>query len=72
MEKPIETIGIPKYLVCRLQRVQNMAARIDTLTRRYDSITQMIRLPEITTDLRQAKTKYFNDLFCETTKEKGM
>ena len=33
----------------------------------------MIRLPEITTDLRQAKTKYFNDLFCEieTTKAYG-
>ena len=30
--------GIPKYLVCRLQRVQNTAARIVTLTRKYDSI----------------------------------
>ena len=31
--------GIQKYLVCRLQRVQNTAARIVTLTRKYDSIT---------------------------------
>ena len=34
--------GIPKYLVCRLQRVQNTAARIVTLTRKYDSITSRI------------------------------
>ena len=31
--------AIPKYLVCRLQRVQNTAARIVTLTRKYDSIS---------------------------------
>ena len=30
--------GIPKYLVCTLQRVQNTAAHIVTLTRKYDSI----------------------------------
>ena len=30
--------GIPKYLVCRLQRVQNTAGRMVTLTRKYDSI----------------------------------
>ena len=29
--------GIPKYLVCTLQRVQNTAARIVTSTRKYDS-----------------------------------
>ena len=34
--------GIPKYLVCRLQRVQNTAARIVTLTRKYDSITPIL------------------------------
>ena len=34
--------GIPKYLVCRLQRVQNTAARIVTLTRKYDSITPIM------------------------------
>ena len=34
--------GIPKYLVCRLQRVQNMAARIVTLTRKFDSITPIM------------------------------
>ena len=32
--------GIPTYVVCRLQRVQNTAARIVTLKRKYDSITQ--------------------------------
>ena len=40
--------GIPKYLVCRLQRVQNTAARIVTLTRKYDSITPiMIKLHQL-------------------------
>ena len=34
--------GIPKYLVCRLQRVQNTAARIVTLIRNYDSITPIM------------------------------
>ena len=34
--------GIPKYLVCRLQRVQNSTAGIVTLTRKYDSITPII------------------------------
>ena len=34
--------GIPKYLVRRLQRVQNTAARIVTLTRKYDSITPIM------------------------------
>ena len=34
--------GIPKYLVCRLQRVQNTAARIVTLTKKYDSITPIM------------------------------
>ena len=33
---------IPKHLVCRLQRVQNTAARIVTLTRKYDSITPIM------------------------------
>ena len=33
---------IPKYLVCRLQRVQNTAARIVALTRKYDSITPIM------------------------------
>ena len=34
--------GIPKYLVCTLQRVQNTAARIVTSTRKYDSITPIM------------------------------
>ena len=34
--------GIPKYLVCRLQRVENTAARIVTLTKKYDSITPIM------------------------------
>ena len=37
--------GIPKYLVCRLQRVQNTAACIVTLTRTYDSITAIMFKP---------------------------
>ena len=34
--------GVPKYLVCKLQRVQNTAARIAMLTRKYDSITPIM------------------------------
>ena len=34
--------GIPKYLVCRLQLVQNTAARTDTLTWKYDLITPIM------------------------------
>ena len=34
--------GIPKYLVCTLQRVQNTAARIVTSTGKYDSITPIM------------------------------
>ena len=34
--------GIPKYLVCTLQRVQNTAARIVMSTRKYDSITPIM------------------------------
>ncbi|KAL9972361.1 hypothetical protein ACROYT_G018646 [Oculina patagonica] len=34
--------GIPKKLICKLQRVQNTAARIVTLTRKYDSITPIM------------------------------
>ena len=34
--------GIPKYLVCRSQRVQNTAARIVTLTGKYGSITPIM------------------------------
>ena len=34
--------GIPKYLVCKLQRVQNTAARIATLTRKHNSITPIM------------------------------
>ena len=34
--------GIPKKLICRLQRVQNTAARIVTLTKKYDSITPIM------------------------------
>ena len=34
--------GIPKYLVSRLQRVQNTAVRIVMLTRKYDSITPIV------------------------------
>ena len=34
--------GIPKYLVCTLQRVQNTAARIVTSKRKYDSINPIM------------------------------
>ena len=34
--------GIPKYLVSRLQRVQNTAVHIVMLTRKYDSITPIM------------------------------
>ncbi len=34
--------GIPKKLICKLQRFQNTAARIVTLTRKYDSITPIM------------------------------
>lgn len=34
--------GIPKKLICKLQRIQNTAARIVTLTRKYDSITPIM------------------------------
>ena len=34
--------GIPKYFVCKLQRVQNTAARIVTLTRKYDSVAPIM------------------------------
>ena len=34
--------GIPKYLVCTLQRVQNTAAHIVTSTRKYDSTTPIM------------------------------
>ena len=34
--------GIPKYLVCRLQRVQNTAARIVTLAGKYDLLTPIM------------------------------
>jgi exonuclease III len=32
-------IGLPRYLINRLQRIQNIAARIVTRARKYDSIT---------------------------------
>ena len=34
--------GIPKYLVCRLQHVQNTAARFVTLSGKYDLITTIM------------------------------
>ena len=36
-------IGLPKYLVQRLQRIQNTSARILTLTKKYDHVSQILR-----------------------------
>ena len=35
--------GIPEELICKLQRVQNNAARVITLTKKYDHITPVLK-----------------------------
>ena len=35
--------GIPEELICKLQRVQNNAARVITLTKKHDHITPVIK-----------------------------
>ena len=43
--------GLPKNQISRLQRIQNMAARLVTIRKRSDSISPILKIPPLVASL---------------------